>query len=313
MMLLSDGKYPEILQIKMSSEFPVHTFGLGADHNPKVMKYIADKTSGTYSYVNQDISNIKDALALFITSLTSIAATSITITLKVHCDIAISSIKSGNYIHHVESDKMSGQIIIDHIYAGEQKEFIVNLIVGNARKELMTIGGQYMSFKRTNSIAEMDMSVLRPWFKSSPDDLAIHPDVAAELTRIQLQNGILEMVDTQKMTTQGLQKLWDMIKDSDEGRGTPELTLSGLSMDVAKMNRDISGMPYMLSWLSCHKWQRATTKGTLSNSSAFQTIGHYADEHTNLVSYVPAYFKTSSRSVHFSFILYLPVCWCIYV
>ncbi|KAM0848692.1 hypothetical protein ACQ4PT_054217 [Festuca glaucescens] len=284
MILLSDGKYEEILQEEISREFPVHTFGFGADHNPKVMKYVADMTSGTYSFVNQDINNIRDALALFITGVTSIVATSITITLRVHCDIAISSIESGNYIHHVKSDKMSGTIIIDHIYAGEQKEFIVNLIVGNARKELMTIGGQYKSCKRNKyPIAEMDMSVLRPWSKPSPYDLAIHPNVAAELTRIRLQNGVLDMVEAQKMTTQEVQKLWNKVKHSDEGCSAPEETLSGLNMEVAEMNKDISGMPYTLSWLSCHKWQRPTTKGTPNNSRAFRTIGQYADEDTNLV------------------------------
>ncbi|KAM0830595.1 hypothetical protein ACQ4PT_066096 [Festuca glaucescens] len=283
MMLLSDGKHPEIFQTEISPEFQVHTFGLGADHNPKVMKHIADITCGTYSFVDQDISNIKGALALFITGLTSIAVASITITLRAYKDIAISSIESGNYIHSLESDKMSGTITIDNIYAGEQKEFIVNLIVGSGMKTLMTIGGQYKGFKWDNSLAEIDMSVTRPWLTRFPDDLAIHPNVAAELVRIRLQNGVRDMLETQKMTTQGLQQLWNMIKHSDEGRGVPEETLSGLSMEVAKMNRDISGMPYTLSWLSCHKWQRATTKGTSSNSSAFRTMGQYADEDTNLV------------------------------
>lgn len=302
MILLSDGKYPEILQIKISPEFPVHTFGLGADHNPNVMKYIADMTSGTYSFVAQAMSNIKGALALFITGLTSIAVRSITITLRPDSDIAISSIESGNYIHHVTYSKTSGTIIIDHIYAGEQKDFIVNLIVGSGRKKLMTIGGQYKSFKHIISIAEIEMSVLRPRSTSSPDKFAIHPDVAAELMRIRLQNGVLDMLDTQKMTTEGLQQLWNMIKHSDKGCGAPEVTVSGLNMDVAEMNRHISGMPYTMSWLSCHKWQRATTKGTPDNSSSFRTIGQYADEDTNLVSYVPIYFKTSGGSVHFNFI-----------
>lgn len=215
MILLSDGKYPEILQIKISPEFPVHTFGLGADHNPNVMKYIADMTSGTYSFVAQAMSNIKGALALFITGLTSIAVRSITITLRPDSDIAISSIESGNYIHHVTYSKTSGTIIIDHIYAGEQKDFIVNLIVGSGRKKLMTIGGQYKSFKHIISIAEIEMSVLRPRSTSSPDKFAIHPDVAAELMRIRLQNGVLDMLDTQKMTTEGLQQLWNMIDQQE--------------------------------------------------------------------------------------------------
>jgi hypothetical protein len=197
----------------------------------------------------------------------------------------ISSIESGGYIHNMESNKKSGTININHVYAGQQKDFIINLMVGSGTKKLITIGGQYRSLCRNNSLAEMDMSVLRPWLTRLPDELAFHPDVAAELTRIRLQNGVLDMLHMQKMTAQGLQDLWDKIKHSDEGRGTPEETLSGLSMDVAEMNRHVSGIPYTLSWLSCHKWQCATTKGTPNKSSTFKTIGQYANEDTNLVSY----------------------------
>jgi hypothetical protein len=95
--------------------------------------------------------------------------------------------------------------------------------------------------------------------------------------------------------------LWTKIKHSDEGRGAPEETLSSLSMDVAEMNRDTSGMPYTLQWLSCHKWQCATTKGTTNKSNAFQTIGMYANGDTNLVSYLAIYFKTPIGFVHFNF------------
>jgi hypothetical protein len=293
MMLLSDGKYPEILQIKISPEFQVHTFGLGADHNPKVMKYIADMTSGTYSFVDHEISNIKDAIALFITGVTSIAATSIMITLRAYLGTTISSIESGGYIHHVEPNKKFGTISINHSYTGEQKDFIINLMVGSGTKELITIGGQYRSFNRNNSLAQMDVSVLRPLLTRLPDEMAIHPDVAAELTRIRLQNGVLYMLQMQKMTTQGVQELWNKIKHSDEGRGTSEETLSSLSMDVAEMNRHVSGMPYTLSWLSCHKWQCATTKGTPNKSSAFRTKGQYANEDTNLVRCLPIYFQNT--------------------
>jgi hypothetical protein len=166
-------------------------------------------------------------------------------------------------------------------------------MVSSGTKELITIGGQYRSFNCNNSLAELDMTVLRPGLTRLPDELAMHPDVAAELTRIRLQNGVLDMIQMQKMTTEGLQQLWNKIKQSDEGRGAPEETLSGLSMDMTEMNRDSSGMPYTLSWLSCHKWQCATTKGTPNNSSAFRTIGQYADEDTNLVSCMPRYFKNT--------------------
>ncbi|KAF7069292.1 hypothetical protein CFC21_074946 [Triticum aestivum] len=284
MIFLSDGEYPEILQMQISPEFLVHTFGLGADHNSNVMKYIADMTSGTYSFVDQDISNVKDALVLFITGLTSIAATSIMISLVANLGTSISSIESGNYNHNVKGDKNSGTININHIYAGERKEFIINLIVGAGKKRLMTIGGQYQGFHGSKKfLDETDMSVLRPWLTRSPDYMEIHPDVAAEIARIRLRNGVSDMLEKQHLTGQGLEQLWNMIKHSDEGRGAPEKTLSGLSMDIDEMKRDVSGMPYTLSWLSCHKWQRATTKGAAKNCSAFRAIAQHADEDTNLV------------------------------
>jgi hypothetical protein len=285
MIFLSDiGECPEIFRIQLTTEFPVHTFGLGADHNPKVMKYIADETSGTYSFINQNISNLKYALTLFITGVTSIAVSSVQITVRAHSGVIISSIESGGYIHHVKSDKMSGTININHIYAGGQKDFIVNLTVGNDRKDLLTIDGQYHSLNGSKSLAQTELSVLWPLSKCSPDKLAIHHDVAAELMRTKLQKEVIAMLEKKHLTGQDLQEMWDMIKDSDNGHATPEKTLYGLSMDVAEMKRDVSGMAYMLSWLSCHKWQLATTKGTPNNSSAFQTIGQHTDEGGNMVS-----------------------------
>ena len=63
-----------------------------------------------------------------------------------------------------------------------------------------------------------------------------------------------------------------------------------LSMDVTEMKRDIenpkehrkSGLPYMLSWLTSHKWQRATIKGTPSSFGAILTTGRDADRRTTL-------------------------------
>ncbi|XP_037474059.1 uncharacterized protein LOC119350232 [Triticum dicoccoides] len=279
MMFLSHGEYPEIF---------LHTFGLGADHNPKVMKYIADMTSGTYSFVDQDINNIKDALALFITGLTSIYATSITTTLRTQYRTSISSIESGGYIHNVKYDinpykNMSGTIKIGHIYAGEQKEFIVNLTVEDFETRIMTIGGQYQSFNRIFLLREMHVRVEQPRLTHMPNYQGIHPDVAAELARIKLRNGVLDMLEKQHLSDQGLEELWTMIKYSREGRGAPKKTLSVLSMDRHEMKRAVTGMPYTLSWLSCHKWQRATTKGAANNSCAFRTVAQHADEDTNLV------------------------------
>jgi hypothetical protein len=246
------------------------------------MKYIANMTSGTYSFVNRDIGMTKDALTLFITGLTSVAAMSIKITLRTNEGITISSIESGGYVNRVENSEF-GTIDIDNIYAGEKKDFIVYLRVAEGKKELMTIGGQYLSHDTVKHLVYTDVYVQHPHQEGLPEDLAIQPDVAAELVRIMLEKGISTM---QKAPSKAeLQQLWEKIVDSDEGRASPTETLSGLSMDVAQMKMDIenpkeyskSGLPYMLSWLTSRKWQRATIKGTPCNSEAFQTIGQGAD------------------------------------
>jgi hypothetical protein len=282
-MFVSGCKNNEILKTEIRPEFPVHTFGLGTDHNPNMMKYIADITSGTYSFVNQDIGMIKKALTVFITGLTSVAAMSIKITLRANEGITISSIDSGGYINHVENNQF-GTIDMDNIYASEQKDFIVYLRVAEGKKELITIGGRYRSPDTVKHLAYTDVYVQRPHQECLPDDLAIQPEVAAELVRIRLEKGISTMLDKGPSTVE-LQQLWEEIMDTDEGRATPAETLLSISMEVAEMNRDIEnlkeyrkpGLPYTLSWLTSRRWRRATTKGTPSNSDAFQTTGQDKD------------------------------------
>uniref|UniRef100_A0ACD5W2J8 Uncharacterized protein n=1 Tax=Avena sativa TaxID=4498 RepID=A0ACD5W2J8_AVESA len=286
--LLSDCKKYEISKTEIRPEFPVHTFGLGTDHNPSMMKHIADITSGTYSFINQDIGMIKDALALFIAGLTSVAAMSIKITLRTNEGITMSSIESGGYVNLVKNNQV-GTIEIDNIYASERKDFIVYLRVAEGKKELMTIGGQYLSHNTVKHLVNTDVYVVRPRQECVLGDLAIHPEVAAELVRITLEKGISAMLE-KGLTMGGLQQLWEEIMDSDEGRGAPQETLAGLSMDITEMKRDIenpkehrkSGLPYTLSWLTSRKWQRATIKGIPCSSGAIQTTGQDADGRTAL-------------------------------
>jgi len=292
-MFVSDGKDKTILtQGIFSSEFPVHTFGLQniTSYHPakdrincalRVMKYIADMTSGTYSFIDEDTNSIKEAFELFITGITLVAATSVNITLAAHEGVAISSIESGGHDNEVSSDKGSGEIHIDNMYAGERKNFIVYLRVFEGIKKLVTIGGRYVGFNVGKQLGDMDVFVLRPHRGCSPGKLGIHPDVAAELVRIWLEKALSATVELkynwQRYSDQFTQlqaewqELWNKVKYSDEGHAAPEETLLELGKDVAEIKRHIvcirsftqpKDVPYLLSWLSCHKCSR-------SNSGAF--------------------------------------------
>jgi hypothetical protein len=289
MVFLSDGEHPEILQTQISPEYPVHTFGFGAKHNPEFLKHIADKTSGTYSFVSKDSTFNKGALELLIASLTSVVAKSIKITLRSNEGATISSIESGGYLYQIKSNKQSATIDINSINAGERKDFIINLTVPPCTKQLMTIGGRYVSNDTLKHLVSTDVRVLRPQHESMPTEQAIQRDVAAELVRIRLGYGITAMLQIQGgINGNMLQQLWDGIMHSNEGRSAREEMLSSLGMDILGMKRNIenpkkyrkSGLPYTLSWLTSHKWQRATMKGALSSSCDFKAITQDADERT---------------------------------
>lgn len=284
MMFLSDGTNDEIYKEEISGEFPAHTFGLGSDHNPNVMRHIADETSATYSFVNRNIADIKGAFDLFISGLTSVVATAVRVTVRAHAGAAVSSIRSGGYAHRVAADRLSGAIDIHDMYAGERKCFVVYLTVaeggGGRKKRLLTVGGSYRRSSDVMSsqlmLRDVEVSVVRPRWWCSAAGLAIHGEVAAELARIKLEDGVAAIAD--HPTGAGLQEVWSGVMAS--AAGVPEATMSQLRDDVGEMMKGIEdpdehkklGLPYMLSWLTCHRWQRATTKNSPSNTDSFQRL-----------------------------------------
>uniref|UniRef100_A0ACD5TBE6 Uncharacterized protein n=1 Tax=Avena sativa TaxID=4498 RepID=A0ACD5TBE6_AVESA len=285
-LLLSFQKSTIPTQHEISPEFPVHAFGIHLlSHNPESMTYIADQTSATYSHL-VDHENVNDGMELFMASIVRVAATSIRITIRAHEGVAITSIESGSYGHNVRPDKLSGEIEIRDIYAGEKKSFIFYLTVAEGKKKLVTVGGQYWSLNATSKqLPDKDLFVLRPRSRCSPAKLAMHNDVAAELARIRLLKGFLALVERgNRLTRMDMDNLWDSVRLPKDGHSPPEETLSRLGRCVHQMVKLVPSYGvnpktnhYMLSWLSCHQWQRATTKGKLYESGAF-TLAQPGDE-----------------------------------
>ncbi|CAN6349167.1 unnamed protein product [Urochloa humidicola] len=288
-MFLSDGLDTDIFNASISPDFPAHTFGLGSDHDPRVMKLIADKTSGTYSFVNNDVAKIKDAFELFIAGLTSVGATSVEITLTAHDGAPISDIASGGYRSEKISDGRFGTIHIDNMSAGETKNFIVYLelkATEEGKQKLLTIGGQYNSQSPSSTsiikknLASIDVSVMRPDNKNNKGKDGRQaaafdpvPEVEVERARVKLFTGISGLVPEQiaaetQVSKEELERAWQDFKDSEEGKAAPQPVRDNFENDYEKMKSGIdnandhkkAGLPYMLSWLTSHKWQRATTK-----------------------------------------------------
>jgi DnaJ-domain-containing protein 1 len=87
----------------------------------------------------------------------------------------------------------------------------------------------------------------------------------------------------------GQETLWDRVKNSYADI-VPEEALLDLGKEIPE--RQKGNKRYMMSWLSSHQWQLATTKGKPSNYTAFRTIEQQrADEGTNLVSCLLSYYR----------------------
>ncbi|GJN06949.1 hypothetical protein PR202_ga24729 [Eleusine coracana subsp. coracana] len=270
---LSDGEDNFILHRHMSSEFPAETFGLDAHHDPKALRYIADRTMGVYSYVNQDLDTIKHAFAQSLGGLMSVTTMDIQVNLQTVDGITISYIHSGSYRTSITSDKRSATIEVPDLYAGEQKNFIVYLNVpeGKQNHQFLTVNGSYRNPKISKEariqLDDSDLAVLLPNVEANTSDkTTVCPDVAAELIRLQLMEYVSTMADD--ATPGVLPRLWEEIKCSEHGRSAPESAVLALDDDVAEMQHE--GKPFIFSWLTSHQSQRATTKGSPSKSHAFR-------------------------------------------
>ncbi|KAF2912221.1 hypothetical protein DAI22_11g235900 [Oryza sativa Japonica Group] len=114
--------------------YPVHTFGLGASHDPEALLHIAQGSRGTYSFVDDDnLANIAGALAVCLGGLKTVAAVDTRVSLKA-AELSgggarIVRVDSGGYESSVACGGASGEVIVGVLYAGEVKNFVVHLHV----------------------------------------------------------------------------------------------------------------------------------------------------------------------------------------
>ncbi|KAF2912166.1 hypothetical protein DAI22_11g236000 [Oryza sativa Japonica Group] len=115
------------------SKYPVHAFGLGASHDAAALRLIAQRSQGTYSFLDDaNADKVAAALALCLGGLKSVAAVGARVVLKAAngSGVRIDRISSGGYASSIaQGDRASGEIAIGALYAGEVKSFVVHLDV----------------------------------------------------------------------------------------------------------------------------------------------------------------------------------------
>ncbi|CAL4992515.1 unnamed protein product [Urochloa decumbens] len=261
--LLSGGEDKVISTTKIPElKYPVHTFGLGADHDARPLSCIADKSAGTYSFIN---SCTKNAFKVFIDGLTSVAATSVNVRLKPHAGVTISSIVKGGYKQDVKEEESScHEIHIADMCAGERKNFMVYLTLsdqeGATVEKLLTVDGDYQLKHSNNQQCFLRPKDLTTTIIDSSLGSVQESEVTTELLRLKLVKGVMAMAEQDAHpAADELRRGWKDMVESTECKGADSTAVSHLGKDVDEMVKKPGGRSYMLSWLSCHKWQRVTT------------------------------------------------------
>uniref|UniRef100_A0A0D9XVE8 VWFA domain-containing protein n=1 Tax=Leersia perrieri TaxID=77586 RepID=A0A0D9XVE8_9ORYZ len=268
----------------LSSKYPVHTFGLGAEHDPEPLLYIAQESRGTYSFVDdENLDKITGALAVCLAGLKTVAAVDTRVSLKATelSGARIERIDSGGYESRVACDGASGEVVVGVLYAGEVKSFVVHLHLPAAaqsleeccrhkQQRLLAVGCSYAGDTTPGDV--------RGVFVERPEDeeeetLLPSPIVLQHMVRFEL----LELVESEvilekkkKKTTAAAKRLQSKWEEFRRARQFwSGVDLDGVEEEVNAMVSSLRrGLAYVCSWVSSHQMQRATVMGSPDNVAA---------------------------------------------
>lgn len=141
MLLLTDGMgtIPSDEELNELPPIPIHCFGIGTDHDARVLNKIAEQTNGSYVFIEQ-AQNIRDSIALCLGSLLSIMGQEIKITIT-----ALNMNVKTSY--PFTCTPTSATITIPNILFEEHKDILFNCQIPNNQSnqpiELCSVTGSY--------------------------------------------------------------------------------------------------------------------------------------------------------------------------
>ncbi|GAB2302281.1 hypothetical protein Dimus_036296 [Dionaea muscipula] len=130
-MLMSDGQQNaggDAAQVPVGN-VPVYTFGFGTDHDPTVLKAIADNSmGGTFSDVyNQN--NLSIAFSQCLAGLLTVVVQDLKLTVTALEESTIKEVSAGNYPQSTDDDAGSVTVSFGDLYDKELRKVIVNLLL----------------------------------------------------------------------------------------------------------------------------------------------------------------------------------------
>ncbi|KAK1396438.1 von Willebrand factor, type A protein [Heracleum sosnowskyi] len=264
-------------------KIPVHAFGFGTDHDASLMHSISETSGGTFSFIETE-GAIQDAFAQCIGGLLSVVVKELHLTIdSVDSRISLGSLKTGSYPNHVMPNGKTAFVEVGDLYADEERDFLVSV---NVPKEILN---------RETSILKVRSNYINPLTKQTvtleSDILEIRrPEIAGqEIVSIEVdrQRNRLQaaesMAEARAAAEQGdlagaisiLESCRNMLSQTVSAKAQDHLCIA-LDAELNEMQErmasrhvyEASGRAYILSGLSSHSWQRATSRGDSIDSSS---------------------------------------------
>uniref|UniRef100_A0ACD5URE0 Uncharacterized protein n=1 Tax=Avena sativa TaxID=4498 RepID=A0ACD5URE0_AVESA len=259
---------------------PIHAFGFGADHDSDSLHSIAEASGGTFSFI-EDEGVMQDAFAQCIGGLLSVVVQEMRLSMDcVHPGVQLCSIKSGSYPSKVTRDGRSCSVDIGHLYADEERDIVLSVNIPECREQtsLLKVACSYRDLVTNETIKLQGDEV-----KINRTTSTISEPVCIEVDRERNRVEAADSIESARSAAErgALSEAVTILEDCRTRLSESHASKSGdrLSMALDAELREMqermasrqlyetSGRAYMLSGLSSHSWQRATTRGDSTDSS----------------------------------------------
>ncbi|XP_023534385.1 uncharacterized protein LOC111795962 isoform X2 [Cucurbita pepo subsp. pepo] len=269
-------------------QIPVHTFGVGADHDPVTAHTISNASGGTFSVIENE-STIQDAFAQCIGGLLSVVVQDLQVEVRcIHPTLQLGSIQAGSYQASITERARCATVHFGDLYAEEERDFLLTLNIPVDESEgempLLKVKCVYKNPITKEPITLDEVSEVQIQRLDRVGEQAVSLEVDRQRNRFRAAEAISEArVAAERGDLAGavsvLDNCYRTVSESASGRGSDQLC-AALCAELKEMKErmatkhmyEASGRAYMLSGLSSHSWQRATARGdSVDMGSAVQS------------------------------------------
>ncbi|KAG5542279.1 hypothetical protein RHGRI_021969 [Rhododendron griersonianum] len=283
-MLMSDGLQTDGDATKVPvGKVPVHTFGFGQDHDPKVLKAIADNSiGGTFSDV-QNEDNLSIAFSQCLGGLLSVVVQDLKLTVT-KLESTIEKVSAGDYPQSRDDTDGSVTISFGDLYIKELRKVIVDLLLPAVSSRM---GADVLEINYTYRCAggvklfeanPIVANITRIGTSVEPE----REEVMIEENRVRTAQMMKEarvMADEKKLedAQEKLVEAENLLEDVVDDQSNPliEMLKSELQQLLKLMqSQDIyekKGRSFALSSETSHNRQRFATRGDVENLRLFAT------------------------------------------